>query len=34
MEERLGVAGEFGLSDEALARRFAAYTQRFREFLD
>ena len=27
-------AGEFGLSDESLARRFAAYSQRFREFLD
>jgi hypothetical protein len=27
-------AREFGLSDEAMARRFAKYTQRFREFLD
>ena len=27
-------AAEFSLSDEALAHRFSAYRQRFREFLD
>jgi hypothetical protein len=27
-------AEEFGLSDEALSRRFAAYSRRFRAFLD
>ena len=27
-------AAEFGLSDDALAHRFATYRQRFREFLD